>query len=118
MANNSGIVVRRTRVEWERLVRQWQRSGQTRREFGEAHRIRASTLSWWKWHLGAAPSAREPAPRLVPVEVVDRGPHDGSEWELTSASGHRLRVRGALTGADLRIVVDALTSGSRASRRR
>jgi hypothetical protein len=117
MENNSGIVVRRTRMEWARLVRQWQRSGQTAREFGDAHGIRAGTLAWWKWRLSAAPSARESTPRLVPVEVVDHDTRDG-EWELTSASGARLRVRGALTGADIRIVVDALTSRSRTGRRR
>jgi hypothetical protein len=118
MGNNSSIVVRRTRVEWERLVRQWQRSGQTAREFGDGHGIRAVTLTWWKWRLGAQPTVREPPPRLLPVEVVDHGAHDADAWELTSASGARLRVCGPLTGADLRIVVDALTSESRASRRR
>lgn len=124
MGNDSGIVVRRTRIEWTRLVRQWQRSGQTAREFGDAHGIRAGTLAWWKWRLGTTESERTsvPSPRLVAVDVIERAAPDGdvtaAEWELTSATGARLRVRGALTGSDLRVVVDALTSQPNARSRR
>jgi hypothetical protein len=120
MGKSSGIVVRRTRVEWERLVRQWQRSEQPAREFGDAHGIRPDTLVWWKWRLGTEAKVHEPTPRLVPVQVVDSVVEatGAGDWELTSGTGVRLRVRGRLSGSDLRIVLDALTSGSLAGRRR
>jgi hypothetical protein len=124
MGSSSGIVVRRARADWERLVRRWQRSGQTAREFGDAHGVRAGALAWWKWRLGTAQfsGARQSPPRLVAVDVIedraDRGDVDASEWELVNASGVRLRVRGPLTGADLRVVIAALTTSAPRPRRR
>lgn len=119
MADTIGIVVRRTHCEWARLVRKWQRSGQSARAFGEAHGVNPHTLTWWKWRLGSCSDGVGPpagAPRLVPVDVVDEGVErarvavDDGGWELTTASGERLSVRGALTGADLATVLATLTT--------
>jgi len=52
----------------------------------------------------------------VPVDVVDediertRVTVDDGGWELTTASGERLSVRGRLTGADLATVLATLTT--------
>jgi hypothetical protein len=119
MADPVGIVVRRTHREWARLVRKWQRSGQSARAFGAAHGVNPRTLTWWKWRLGSDSDGVHPPagpPRLVPVDVVDEGAErarvtvDGSSWELTTASGERLAVRGRLTGADLAAVLTTLTT--------
>lgn len=119
MADTIGIVVRRTHREWARLVRKWQRSGETARAFGASHGVNPRTLTWWKWRLrsescGVGPP-KEP-PRLVPVDVVDESLEDArvtvddNGWELTTASGERLSVRGRLTGADLAAVLATLTT--------
>jgi hypothetical protein len=119
MADTIGIVVRRTHREWARLVRKWQRSGQSASAFGAAHRVNPSTLTWWKWRLGSDSGGVGPPaepPRLVPVDVVDdsveraRVTADDNGWELTTASGARLSVRGPLTGADLATVLATLTT--------
>jgi|GEM_PF-1299264 hypothetical protein len=119
MADTIGIVVRRTHCEWARLVRKWQRSGQSARAFGAAHRVNPRTLTWWKWRLGSDSEGVGPPagpPRLVPVDVIDevversRVAVDDGGWELTTASGERLSVRGALTGADLVTVLATLTT--------
>jgi len=44
---------KRTAKEWSKVVERWQRSGLSAKEFATAEGLRASTLSWWKWHLGA-----------------------------------------------------------------
>lgn len=119
MADTIGIVVRRTHREWARLVRKWQRSGATARAFGATHRVNPHTLAWWKWRLASTSDGAHPpagAPRLVPVDVVDEGVErarvtvDDTGWELTTASGERLSVRGPLTGADLATVLTTLTA--------
>jgi hypothetical protein len=45
MADTVGIVVRRTHRERARLVRKWQRSGQSARAFGAAQGVNPSTLA-------------------------------------------------------------------------
>lgn len=119
MADTLGIVVRRTHREWARLVRKWQRSRKTALAFGEAHGVNPRTLTWWKWRLGSdSDGVGSPAGplRLVPVDVVDEGVErarvtlDDGGWELTTASGERLSVRGRLTGADLATVLATLTT--------
>lgn len=119
MADTIGIVVRRTHREWARLVRKWQRSGQPALAFGAAHGVNPRTLTWWKWRLGSDSDGVDPPagpPRLVPVDVVGdsveraRVTLDDGAWELTTASGERLAVRGRLTGADLATVLATLTT--------
>jgi hypothetical protein len=122
MENNHSILVRRTRAEWRRLVNQWRRSGSTARVFAEKHDVEPHTLSWWKWHLKSKPPpAARARPkgdlvRLMRVDVAETpATRDDIAWELTSASGERLRVRGSIAPADLRAVLSALT-GKRSSR--
>jgi hypothetical protein len=117
MADTLGIVVRRIHREWARLVRKWQRSSQTALAFSAAHRVNPRTLTWWKWRLGSDSDGVDPPtgpPRLLPVDVIDevversRVAVDEGGWELTTASGERLSVRGRLTGADLATVLATL----------
>ena len=115
MEQHRGIVVRRSRAEWLGLVREWQRSGWSVRAFAQAHGISPARLAWWKWQLGRREESARP--RLVAVDVVDdRAVAEGSAadgWELTTADGARLQVRGRLAGDDLRTVIELLTTRRR-----
>ena len=57
---------------------QWKRSGQTAKQFGQAHAIDPRQLTWWKWYLrkrvadASGGPAEQPAPqsvRFLPVRV-------------------------------------------------
>jgi len=117
MDDNPDKTVRRTRAEWQRLVRQWHRSGRTAHDFASERGIEPRLLSWWKWRFsrdvarsGPATGRRQADIRLVPVEVTESpaATHDDVAWELTTTSGDRLRVRGPMTRADLSAVLAAL----------
>ena len=91
--------------------------------FASEHRVSPGTLSWWKWRLArmgrlpgsrsADPSGDELAIRLLPVEIEPDDAGDASGWTVRFASGHELRVRSALSAADLELVVRALRDGGR-----
>ncbi len=44
---------KRMAKEWSTVVERWQRSGLTAKEFAATEGLVASTLSWWRWHLGS-----------------------------------------------------------------
>lgn len=66
---------RRTAEDWSRLVRSWERSGQTCAEFCAARGVNRHTLSWWKWRLGrwSASSNGGTAGHGTPLSFVDYG---------------------------------------------
>jgi transposase-like protein len=64
---------RRPRHEWERLVREQERSGLSVRKFAATHGVNRQTLAWWRWRIrsdGQAETPCEPT-RFVPV-VLER----------------------------------------------
>lgn len=93
---------RRSRDEWQELIEQWHRSGQSVGAFCADRDLRVSTFSWWRWRLGSDPvSESEPgppisadaeswlrwtAPAAVPVA------EDGVAFELRWPDGLTLRV--------------------------
>lgn len=52
---------RKTAQEWSDLVRRWQRSGETARDFGARQGVSPGQLSWWRWHLKRGPKAKPAA---------------------------------------------------------
>jgi len=124
---------RRTSAEWERVVRQWERSGLSAREFAARRGLVARTLVWWRWRLrrdGEAASAaivkarpsRPSTPRVdfVPVEVEDADDARTSTpsevaWELHGPEGHVLRV---FSEGTERVLAEAVLSMMRGPRRR
>ena len=112
---------RRSAEEWAKLVRDLERSGKTAKAFASERRVSPGTLSWWRWRLAkragaprsrtADPSGEELAIRLLPVEVEPDDNGDAPGWSVRFASGHELRVRSALSAADLEVVVRALLDG-------
>ena len=91
--------------------------------FASERRVSPGTLSWWRWRLtrkggcersrSADPSGEETAIRLLPVELEPDENGDAPGWTVHFASGHELRVRSALSAADLELVVRALRAGGR-----
>lgn len=91
--------------------------------FASERRVSAGSLSWWRWRLtrkggadrsrAADPSGEETAIRLLPVEVEPDENGDPPSWTVHFASGDELRVRSALSAADLEFVVRALRDGGR-----
>jgi len=51
---------RSNRAEWAKRVERWQDSGLTAKEYAAETGLNASTLSYWKWRLGA--EAKSPSP--------------------------------------------------------
>ena len=113
-----------------KLVKAWERSGESSASFARSVGVKPGTLVWWRWRLasrrskstvrrrGAAKRSRSTAkrrssPRLVAIEVDEtrdneRG-HDFA-WELESAGGDVLRVRATITASDLDRVIAAFTA--------
>lgn len=103
------------------MVRAWKRSGFGRAEFAAIHGVSPGRLSWWRWRLdrdrrdATARSSVDGAPpiELVRVEVTEpreRATTARAAWELTTPSGHTLRVFDG-DGEALRLAVDLLARG-------
>jgi len=89
--------VRRSRQEWERLVRGWERSGLSQQAYCERRGISVASLQRWRRLL--APGTRTespvaaPAPEFVPVTLVDDVPAaEAADLTLVLADGRRLEI--------------------------
>ena len=122
------------RRRWRELVKRWQGSGQTVREFCRGAEVKESAFYWWRRRLArrgvrrgeerhvqaSAPrseaaevrtsprgSLRAGAARFLPVQVVmDQAGNPGSGVEIHWANGRRVRLQ---RGFDRQTLVDALT---------
>ena len=130
---------RTPRAEWERRVAKWRRSGMSTAEFASQHGLNASTLSYWRWKLGAAQtppvtprrtgkSRRRPRPssdreRPIPedggatspfasVDIVAFGGGETS-IELVLMDGIRVRVPLGFDEGTLERVLELLRGGTR-----
>ncbi len=114
---------RRSAAEWERLIREQERSGQTATAFARARGIRPDTLKWWRWRLGRTakterPRARPASVKLLSVRPVDDGRAVAGDpptpvWELVSPTGHELRVYDPAGLGVLKAALTAVTGGRR-----
>jgi hypothetical protein len=93
---------RRSRGEWQELLEQWHRSGQSVGVFCAERDLRVSTFSWWRWRLGSdEASDSEPEPpisadaeswlRWTAPASVPAG-EEGVAFELRWPDGLSLRV--------------------------
>lgn len=95
---------RRSRGEWQELIEQWHRSGQSVGAFCADRDLRASTFSWWRWHLGPDQDPESEPESPVPVDAgswlrwTARAPasvtagEEGVAFELRWPDGLTLRV--------------------------
>lgn len=68
---------RRTREDWAALVEKLDESTDSVAGFCTKHRVRASTLKWWRWRLRSerrTAALTKPTTRLLAVDVIDVAP--------------------------------------------
>jgi hypothetical protein len=104
---------RRSAQDWASLVEEWRGSGLGLGEFATLRGVKARTLSWWRWRLATRGSSPLAPLRLVPLQVEPAADAAREElsWEIVTAGGDVLRVRGAIDGHDLATVLAALKLG-------
>lgn len=99
-----------SRVQWQKRVAQWKRSGLTAEDFAAQQGLNPGTLRWWSSRL------RRPVEggvevdfaRLVPVAAVRSEASEPGALEIVVASGRIVRVRPGFDPALLRDVLSVL----------
>ncbi len=103
---------RRSAAQWAQLLASWNRTTTSPEDFAARLGVSRGTLTWWCWKLHLRTRAlvpRDDATRFVRVDVArDDEPQRHDAWEFTSASGHTLRVRGAIDAVSLDLVLDRM----------
>lgn len=84
---------RRSASEVSRLVREYEASGESRREFCERRGIAVNTLDYWRRTRGRAP-------KLVEVEVQGR-PMATGQFTLSLVNGRRIESEWRFADEDL-----------------
>src|SRR5215467_11700481 len=94
---------RETREVWAKRVERWKDSGLTASEYAAENGIKARSLTWWRWHLGADSTKRSSAhrrprrapsaPTSHPLTFVEVAPVPTTEpLEVVLTSGRQIRV--------------------------
>ena len=104
---------RRSREEWKCLVRKWESSSETAREFCARHDLKLSTFQWWRWRLRDAlgpPGEKseawvELAP-LVPARVD--GASKTADLTLVLGDGISIRIPVGFDGPTLERLIRTL----------
>ena len=94
MSDEKRVVVRRSPEEWRAIMRQFEQSGKSHREFCVAEDLAPSTFSWWRRKLGRSGSDGAAVDTALFVELMEDRPA-APVWdaELELGSGVVLRVR-------------------------
>jgi hypothetical protein len=80
------MATRRARAEWERVIGELERSGQSVQRFAGARGLNPSTLGWWRWRLRAEGGVTQMT-RFMPVVLegaAQLGPTESIEVALPS----------------------------------
>jgi hypothetical protein len=105
--------LRRSAAQWAQLLAGWDRNSMTAADFARHLGVAPGTLAWWRWKLDprhGSITPRQDEPRLVRLDLHHEPEAEPQTWEFTSASGHTLRIRGAIDPQMLRIVLDRMTA--------
>ncbi len=102
---------------WRRLLRQWQRSGQTGRDFCADHGLSEPSFYGWRREIARrdqerrqSPAAQPtPLPAFVPVAVATEA---AAPLEVVLAGGRRLRVAAGFDADLLRQLLRVLEEPS------
>jgi transposase len=104
-------VSRRSRLEADRLVLEFERSGMTRTAFCRTHGVSAHTLDYCRMRRGK----KDGTARLVPVELVAgcggdsaAGPSHHAQLRVELRNGRQIVVEEGFSTALLKSVVAAL----------
>ena len=105
------------RETWAKRVEAWKASGLTSKQFGAQHGIRAGTLLWWSWRLGAKSkqplavrSATPPVKvaSIAPLTFIEMTAPRSEPLEVVLANGLRVRVGDGFAEGTLARVLDVL----------
>jgi hypothetical protein len=115
---SEGIVVgrrRRSRVEAERLVLEFERSGLSRRAFCEQHGLSLPSLDQYRKRcrdvLSSSAMTKAAANRILPVEIVDAEASAGERsrpLRVELANGRRIEVAPGFDASTLERLVAVL----------
>lgn len=97
--------VRRSRLEWEGIIREYRGSGKSAAQFALERGVNKNTLSWWSAEFKCANAQN--APVFLEVIAAERPPGDPFVVVL-AGSGHQVVVPPNFVGAELRRLVGAL----------
>jgi len=112
-----------TRAEWAQRVDRWQKSGLSAEAFATREEIKSKDqLVWWRWKLRssspASPASTStpslPAPRFLPVRVVDttvQAAGLGAPLEIALPNGRVVRVPPGFEPAMLERVLAIASEG-------
>lgn len=98
-------MVRRSRQEWEGIVREHVASGKSATRFAAERGVNKNTLLWWSAELKRT---RVPSAATFVDVVVTEPPASDPFVVVLSGSGHRVVVPRGFEGEELRRLVDAL----------
>lgn len=91
------------------LIAEWERSGETMREFAVGDGMTAHTFAWWRAELkrckGAAPAGAEKTIRLVEIERPGAG---DKSFEVRLGNGIVVRVPAGFDGGALSSLMTVL----------
>ena len=100
-------MARATRDEWKRRVARWRDSGLTAKEFAAREGLKAATLSFWRWKLGASPGrASGGAKRATRRRKRKRQAGSALRGSKASFVGFEL-LASSTPGSELEVVLDA-----------
>lgn len=97
--------VRRSRAEWIKVVRAFERSNLSAADFAAKADVGETTLRWWRSQL--APRAGRSELAFVDV-VLEEAVASDPFVVIMASSGHRVVVPHGFDSGDLRRLVDAL----------
>jgi len=104
---------KRSRAEWKELVAAWRASGLSQQEFAKEKGLASTTLSWWACRLRR--EGGDPAPSLVPVEVVREDaaePVGAAPLRVELSRGRTIVVPPDFDAPTLRRLVTTLEDGA------
>ena len=91
------------------LIEEWRRGSASQAEVARRHGLNPGTFAWWCAQLGGR-KGRAATPRLVAVDVVDRGrvATQAEAFEVVLAAGLRVRVPAGFEAGDLRRLLEVV----------
>ena len=98
-------------VEMQRLMKRWEASGLSQREFTEQEDVSYSAFQYWRRRLRAPAASKRAAPasvQLDPVRIIADRPRTSSAFELHTSSGLTLSVPSNFDELELRRLLDVL----------
>ena len=80
---------KRSKSQWQEIIRQFERSGQSAKAFAAKKDLSIHSLKWWLYRLRKEAKTREPSIKMLPVEISNKVSVSGVE--VTCPGGSQIR---------------------------